>query len=449
VLVEIAAGDPSLRELMAAELKMLGHDVRAAATGRRLLADIRERRADVVVASTQLPDLAGTAIVERIKAEDAACDVILITDAGSYAEAVEAIRLGATDYLKTPVPPDVFQRILQEIDQRRSLQREFATARQTTPMPVDKSAMVGRSEPMLRMFQRLERIAASHASVLIRGESGTGKELVARWIHQRSPRSGEAFVAINCAALPETLIEAELFGHERGAFTGAVRTRRGRFHIAHGGTLFLDEVAEIPLPIQAKLLRVLQEGEIEPLGGNEVIKVDVRVLSATHRDLKARIAAGLFREDLFYRLKVLDAAVPPLRQRRSDLPVLVDHFLRRFSAPNVEHNITPRAWAAIASYDYPGNVRELEHAIQHAVVMAGEDNIDLMHLPTEILGAAEVDEDEVGGFTPLGQAVREFERNYLQRALSLADGNKTRAAQLLGISRKNLWEKLKSLGVES
>ncbi len=302
---------------------------------------------------------------------------------------------------------------------------------------------------MLRLFQRLERIASSHAPVLIRGESGTGKELVARWIHQRSPRSGESFVAINCAAMPETLIDAELFGHERGAFTGAVRARRGRFQIAHGGTLFLDEVAEIPMPVQAKLLRVLQEGEIEPLGGNDTVRVDVRVLSATHRDLKARIADGLFREDLFYRLKVLDVAVPPLRRRSGDLPILVEHFLQRFSPLGEMPEISPRAWAAISSYEFPGNVRELEHAVQHAVVLAGDEPVDLMHLPTELLGAIEVDESADAGFSSLNEATREFERGYIQRALMLADNNKTRAAAMLGISRKNLWEKMKGLGLSA
>ena len=443
----IADADRASREGLIRSLKAFGYPLRTARTAGEALGRVRETRPDVLFVDTRLPDLDGHTLLERVKSEHPRIDVILMTVGGSYAEAVSAIKLGATDYLVRPLDIDALGHELQQIAERRALQSELAEARQTACLPIDKAPIVGRSEPMMRLFERLDRVAGSRAPILIRGESGTGKELVARWIHQRSPRASGPFVAVNCAALPDSLLEAELFGHERGAFTGATRARKGRFQMADGGTIFLDEVAEISASAQAKLLRVLQEGEVEPLGGAGPVRVDVRLLSATHRDLRTRIQEGRFREDLFYRIKVLDVALPPLRERMGDLPILVEHFLRRFATPGVTPDISPRAWAALANYGFPGNVRELEHAVQHAVVLAGEDNIDLMHLPTELLGAVEPGDVPDGGFAPLGQAVREFEREYLRRALALADNNRTRAASLLGISRKNLWEKLKHHGL--
>jgi DNA-binding NtrC family response regulator len=255
-------------------------------------------------------------------------------------------------------------------------------------------------------------------------------------------------VAVNCAAFPETLIEEELFGHERGAFTGAVRRRDGRFKAADGGTLLLDEIAEIPLAAQVKLLRVLQEGAFEPLGSNSMVRVDVRLVSSTHRSLREQIVEGRFREDLYYRLNVLDITLPALRDRRGDLPLLVAHFLRRFS-PAGQHPaaIVPRAWAALEHYPFPGNVRELEHAIEHAVVLARGADIDLAHLPADIAGLQSADAPGSSALLPLATAAREFEREYLLRALGLAGGKRVRAADLLGISRKNLWEKLRAHGI--
>jgi len=327
------------------------------------------------------------------------------------------------------------------VAERLRLERAVAGARRDMVSKVFGPAIVGQSASMRRLFERLDRMARSQAAILIRGESGTGKELVARLVHQRSPRATRPFVAVNCAAFPETLLEAELFGHERGAFTGAHRKRIGRFAAADGGTLFLDEVAEIPLAAQAKLLRVLQEGVVEPLGSNTEVRVDVRILSATHRDLKQRIKDGLFREDLFFRLKVLEAVIPPLRERSGDIPLLVEHFLKRFSLAEPVPKLTKRAWDALLSYAFPGNVRELEHAVQHAVILADEA-IDLVHLPPEISGEDHLDLDDDRGFAPLSDAMREFERHYLIQALHLAEGRRTKAAELLGISRKNLWEKL-------
>jgi transcriptional regulator with PAS, ATPase and Fis domain len=263
----------------------------------------------------------------------------------------------------------------------------------------------------------------------------------------RAPPPGKAFVAVNCAAFPDTLLEAELFGHERGAFTGAIKRRDGRFRAAHGGTLLLDEVAEMSPPAQAKLLRVLQEGTVEPLGTNESVRVDVRVISATHRNLKERITAGLFREDLYYRLNVLNIDIPPLRERKGDLPLLVQYFLRKFTRPG---RSTPRlstaAWTALSEFPFPGNVRQLGHAIEHAVVLAGDSTIDVQHLPRDVAQAGEAARSPTPVPRPLGTAIKEFEREYLQRALAQADGKRTLAAEILGISRKNLWEKLRTHG---
>jgi DNA-binding NtrC family response regulator len=304
---------------------------------------------------------------------------------------------------------------------------------------------------MVRQNDRIMTIAQSEAPVLITGESGTGKELVARLLHQQSSRANKPFIAVNCAAFPDTLIEAELFGHERGAFTGAVRQRIGRFKAADGGTLFMDEVAEIPLPAQAKLLRVLEEGTIEPIGTNTPVNVNVRIISATHRNLKKQIQDEKFREDLYYRINVLDIHIPALRERKGDLSLLIGYFLNNQTPPGQPPpTISPRAYAVLAEYPFPGNVRELKHAIEHAVVLSRGKEIDLEHLPDDIVGnvtAPEKNPADNGRFHPLSTALKEFEQEYLLRALERTHGKKSEAAALLGISRKSLWEKLRGYGI--
>ena len=359
-----------------------------------------------------------------------------------------ALKEGAADFLTKPFDIDQLLHRLVSIERHRAMRSELDTARAALATRNVGSPIIGRSPAIARMLDRLETFAASDAPVLITGESGTGKELVARTLHDHSPRCAKPFVAVNCAAFPETLLEAELFGHERGAFTGAVKRRDGRFRAAHGGTLFLDEVAEVPLPAQAKLLRVLQEGVFEPLGTNTPVQVDVRIVSATHRNLKDRIAQGTFREDLFYRLNVLQLPIPALRDRRGDLPLLAEHFLRRFrpdASPPLR--ISGRAWAAIVDYPFPGNVRELEHALQHACVLARGAELDLQHLPADLAGT-DLDETvtDPRQIRPLVEAIHEFEREYLVRALRHTDGRKAEAARVLGISRKSLWEKLRAYG---
>jgi len=439
--------EPSIRLSVGDSLRSAGHKVRTASDGGEAEAFIASHPFDVIVSDLRLPKRDGLTIFRNVRREHPNTEVILMTAFGSVADAVGALKDGAADFLTKPFEMEQLLHVLTRIDKQRTMQRELDRARSDLAAR-GQSSIIGRSPPMVRLFDRIETFAASDAPVLILGESGTGKELVARTLHERGPRAGKPFVAVNCAAFPEALLEAELFGHERGAFTGAVRKRDGRFKAANGGTLLLDEIAEIPLPAQAKLLRVLQEGAIEPLGTNQSLPVDVRIVSATHRNLKERIAAGLFREDLFYRLNVLDVTIPPLRDRRTDLPLLVEHFLGKYSAGKPSAGISARAWAALSEYGFPGNVRELEHAVQHAVVLARGAEIDLVHFPPQLSGAASDATQRPAGLLTLADAVRAFEKEYLGRALRVANGKKGEAAGMLGISRKNLWEKLKSFEAE-
>jgi DNA-binding NtrC family response regulator len=445
----LADDEPSIRLTVADALEDLGHHVTLAVDGGEALDHIERKVFDVVISDIRMPKVDGMTLFRKLRAKSPETDVILITAYAAVSDAVEALKEGAHDYLTKPFDIDEIKLRVSRIAGKRSLERELDEARAQLAAKDPGQIIVGRSTSMTRLLDLVETIAVSDAPVLITGESGTGKELVAKTIHNLSPRSSHGFVAVNCAAFPETLLEAELFGHERGAFTGAVKSRDGRFQAAHGGTLFLDEIAEIPPMAQAKLLRVLQEGVIEPLGTNRPIEVDVRVVSATHRNLKQRIKDGLFREDLFYRLNVLDVPIPPLRDRKGDLPILVEHFLKRLVPQGqATPTISPRAWAALSEYAFPGNVRELEHAMQRAVVLARGGEIDLAHLPEDIAGVPPLEDappaEPQEQLRPLAQAVKEFERAYLQRALEEAQGKKARAAELLGISRKNLWEKLRS-----
>jgi DNA-binding NtrC family response regulator len=316
---------------------------------------------DVVITDIRLPRVDGLTIFHRIRAESPSTDVILITGYGDVSDAVSALKEGAFDYLTKPFEMEEILVRLARSEEKRQLRRELAAARAEVERRKNNERIIGRSGPMVRLFERIESMGPSDAAALITGESGTGKELVAQTLHALSARHDGPFVAVNCAAFPDTLLEAELFGHERGAFTGAVKKRDGRFKAAHRGTLFLDEIAEMPLSAQAKLLRVLQDGVIEPLGTNDSVAVDVRIISATHQNLKQRIADKLFREDLYYRLNVLDLHIPALRERRSDLPLLVEYFMSQRLPEGIEQDISPRAWGALSKYDFPGNVRELAH----------------------------------------------------------------------------------------
>jgi DNA-binding NtrC family response regulator len=448
--VLVVEDEPDLCQTIAEALVDDGYDVSCAKDGAEAMAAASAASFDVVLADMRLPKIDGLTLFRRLREERPDTDVIVMTGNAAVADAVAVLKEGAFDYLTKPINLDELGVQLQRLAAFRSLRRDVAAIRTELGKPLSsREQLVGHSPGMLRLVKRIETIALSDAAVVITGESGTGKELVARALHEGSGRASKPFIAINCAAFPDTLIEAELFGHERGAFTDATSRREGRFKAAHGGTLFLDEVAELSQPAQAKLLRVLQEGTIEPLGSNETVKVDVRIISATHRDLRARIADGLFREDLYYRINTLDIEIPPLRARGGDLAVLVQHFIKLFANPRRSADgITWRAWNALSTYSFPGNVRELMHTVQHAVLLANGGKIDYEHLPVTIRGEAPVvATPRAVPMVPLGAALKQFERAYLIRTLAEFGDKKGKAAESLGISRKNLWEKLRMHGI--
>jgi DNA-binding NtrC family response regulator len=423
------------------------YEVEELADGRAAIARASASFFDLVITDIRLPNAGGLEVFQAVRRASPATEVILMTSFATVGDAVGALKAGAYDYITKPFDLDELLVRVGGIAKKRALVRELEAARARLAGSND-TEIVGRSPVMVRLLERVDTVAASDASVLLSGESGTGKELVARRIHARSPRVAAPFVAINCGAFPETLLEAELFGHERGAFTGAVKRRAGRFKAAHGGTLFLDEIGEMPLPAQAKLLRAVQSGVIEPLGTNDSEQVDVRIVSATNRDLRKAIAEGRFREDLYYRLNVVGVHLPPVRERQGDLPILVHHFLGRFVPAGAQiPEISVPAWQALSVYPFPGNVRELEHAVKHAVVLARGGTIAPEHLPDDIVRVATATSANGGSVGPLALVLKHAEREHLLKALAMAEGKRMRAADLLGISRKNLWEKLRAHGI--
>jgi two-component system response regulator AtoC len=428
-------------------LRDKGHEIVMANNGEDALALVKSSAFDIMVCDVRLPKLDGLALFRSARQESPDMAIILATAYGQVADAIAAVKEGASDYLTKPLDADEMMVRIDRIGERIMLERQLEDARTQLAKLDPKDPIIGRSTVMCRLQDRVNTIAASHASVLVLGESGTGKELIARALHERGTRRNKAFVTVNCAAFPDTLLEAELFGHERGAFTGAVSRREGRFRAAHGGTLLLDEVADMSPAAQAKLLRVLQEGTIEPLGTNDTVRVDVRVISATHRNLREMIAAGTFREDLYYRLNVLSIDVPALRDRKGDLPLLVQYFLNKHRRPDrPAHRLSLRAWTALSEHRFPGNVRQLGHAIERAVLMAGDAEIDVHHLPRDIHARPKSPTAPAHDMSTLSVAIKAFERSCLQSAMSAAEGKRIRAAELLGISRKNLWEKLRMHG---
>lgn len=449
--------EPTILMSVSEALRAQGHHVALAHDGALAQTMLRNRVYDLLICDIRLPRVDGMTIFRQVRHESPSTDVVFITAFGAVPDAVAALKDGATDYLTKPFRLEELRSRIDQIAQNRSIQNTFANARATLAqkqqdLPQKKQhPIVGQSPNLKRVLDRTETFAQSEYPVLILGESGTGKELIAKMLHTHSARQNAPFIAVNCASFPETLIEAELFGYKRGAFTGAFQDREGRFKAANHGTLFLDEIAEMPLPAQAKLLRVLQEGCFEPLGTNQSAHVDVRIISATHRNLRQRVQQGVFREDLYYRLKVLGIEIPPLRERRSDLALLIEYFLQNLQEENESvPRLSARAMAALTAYPFPGNVRELEHAVQHAAVLARGQDIDLGHLPSEIAGHNPQEAPETlegGALQPLAEAMDVFEREYLLRALRLAHNKRTLAASILGISRKNLWQKLRRHGL--
>jgi two-component system NtrC family response regulator len=436
--------EPAQRELVSGFLKKQGLEVSSAESGVKALQLFRQDSIDLVLTDQKMPNMSGADLLQAVHAINPETPVILMTAFGSIEAAVSAIQGGATDYLTKPLNLDeVLYRIRQVSDRYRIIaeNRELREALQSRHRI---EGIIGESAQMLEVVSLVRRVAPSEATVLIRGESGTGKELIAKAIHFASPRASGPLVKVNCAALPETLLESELFGHEKGAFTGALTTRQGRFELADGGTLFLDEIGDLPLHLQAKLLRVLQEREYEKVGSSRPVQVNVRILAASHRPLEALIKAGQLREDLYYRLNVVTISLPPLRERRSDLSLLIDHLLRLFAEKNGKtiRGLTHEARDILLRYDYPGNVRELENILERAMVLTRDDVIGIGDLPLTVQNA-EV-EDEQG--TNLTVTVEAVERRMIRDALARTEGVQTRAAELLGISERALRYKLIKYG---
>ncbi len=441
----VADDEPLQRELVSGLLRKHGFEVLEAGDGAAALERFKAEAVDLIVTDQKMPGVSGLALLEAARALNPEVAVIVMTAYGTIEDAVAAIKHGATDYLTKPLNLDeLLHRIGQALDRRRLL-RENRELREALGERSRIEGIVGESGRMQEVLSLVRRVAPSDATVLIRGESGTGKELIARAIHAASPRARGPLVPVNCAALPETLLESELFGHEKGAFTGAQAARQGRFEAAQGGSLFLDEIGDLPPHLQVKLLRVLQERRIERLGSNRPIAVDVRLLAATHRDLEAMVRSGGFRDDLYYRVNVVTITLPPLRERRDDIPQLLERFLDRFARANGKtvRGLTREARDALLRYDYPGNVRELENIVERAVVLTRDEVIGLGDLP---LGVKEGEEAEADSRT-LPAAVEGLERRLIREALDRAEGVQTRAADLLGISERVLRYKLRKYGL--
>src|SRR5918992_6255568 len=376
--------EPALRTLMAERLASRGFGVVQAESGDKALELLEQFAFDIVVTDLRMPGVGGSQVIRSALERYPGIVVIVITGYGTVRDAVDAIKLGAADFVAKPFQFDELMHVLQKALEQRRLKSENAYLRSQLEERYKFGGILGKSRPMLALFQMLEIVARANSTILITGETGTGKEVVARAIHHNSPRRAHRFVALNCSAIPETLLEAELFGHVRGAFTGAVGMRQGRFEQAHKGTLFLDEVGTMSTALQMKLLRALQEREFERVGDNQTIKVDVRVIAATNSDLAKMVAEGAFREDLYYRLNVIPIELPPLRERRDDIPLLVQHFLKKF-APDAGLEISQGAMRALMAYHWPGNVRQLENAVERVVALsAGREQIDATDLPPEV-----------------------------------------------------------------
>jgi two-component system response regulator AtoC len=444
-LVLIVDDDESLRESLAMVLSAEGWEVAVAADAEQGLARFDETHPDLVLCDLRMPGRDGLSLLPELAKRRSDTPVILMSAYGTEELALEAMRRGAYDYLAKPFQPAEVVLAIRKAHERERLRRKSELLAREVERAVGERPIVAASNAMIEVLELIERAAEYKATVLLTGESGTGKEVLARAIHAQSQRRKEAFVAVNCGAIPEALLESELFGHAKGAFTGADRARRGLFTEADGGTIFLDEIGELPLALQVKLLRVLQEEEVRPLGESKPRQVDVRVLAATARDLEAEVAAGRFREDLFYRLNVLRVEVPPLRERPEDIPLLVDHFLALFrdALGKPVRGISDEALARLVAYRWPGNVRELENVIERAVILTRSEQLGVRELPTNVAACEAESDAGGGGDLSLKRARRAAESEMIRRALRETDGNRTHAARLLGISHRALLYKLK------
>ena len=480
--VLVVDDDPQIRSLLSDLLKSNGYTVRAAKTGVEAVASVEKQRPALVMMDVKLPDQDGLEVLRNLKKQRPELEVIVMTAFGGSSSAIKAMEHGAYDYVTKPFDIDDLLATLHRVFEHVEMSSEVATLRlELGKSAAERERIVGASRPMLEVYKLIGKVAGSDATVLISGESGTGKELVAEALHRASKRNPHPLVKVSCAALPETLLEAELFGHEKGSFTGAMTMRKGRFEAANKGTIFLDEIGEMTLGTQTKLLRILQEREFERIGSNTPIKVDLRVIAATNRNLAEDVDAGRFREDLYYRLNVIHIHMPPLRERMDDLPLLVEHFLAkfRFKPDAIPTTISEEAMGRLMGHDWPGNVRELENAIERAVVLSRGQPIMPDHLPlaespaaaggkarsrraAEKAGAAEegvTAEVEASGSDGNGsgdgmassgtfkEAVESLEKRLIAEALQRNGGNRSKAAEELGIYRRLLYAKMREYGL--
>ncbi len=441
VKILVVDDEAIVRESLRDWLSDAGYQVLTAENGPKALAIIETERMGIVIADLVMPGIDGIELMKRAKENQPNIEVIIITAYGSIPTAIAAMKEGAYDYIEKPFCPERVELLVKKLAEHQELVEENLSLRQRLEDHYRFENIIAKSSKMQRVIEVIKIVAKSNATVLITGESGTGKELVARAIHSQSHRQGKPFVAVSCAALPESLLESELFGHEKGSFTGAYAQKKGKFEFANRGTLFLDEVGEMSANIQVHLLRVLEEKEFTRVGGNEPIKVDVRVISATNKDLKRAIATGEFREDLYYRLNVVTIELPPLRERKEDVPLLAQHFLNKFALENQKEitGFSPEATEFLLGYDWPGNVRELENAIERAVILAKDSLITVADLPQENISLARS--------APIGKKLKEAEKNHILMVLSETGGNYSEAARTLGITRMTLYNKAREYGL--
>lgn len=438
--------EKNIREGLAANFELEDYNVKTASTGEEGLALIEKGDIDLVITDLRMPGISGEQVLAKVSSETPGIPVIILTGHGSIDSAVDAMRHGAYDFLTKPLNLDQLSLIV-----KRALEgREMSLQHQELKKELEDSnalkGMIGTSPAMQRVQQLIKKVADTRANVLITGESGVGKELVANAIHNLSSRKDKSFIKVHCAALSETLLESELFGHEKGAFTGADKMQKGRFELAHGGTIFLDEIGEINQNVQIKILRVLQEKKFERVGGEQTIEVDVRIVAATNRNLEEEVKAGRFREDLYYRLNVIHIQVPPLRERKEDIPLLVSSFLQEFNSENGKDikAVDKRAKSALFNYNWPGNIRELRNCMEAAVVMCSGDEISVEDLPPTVSSGSSGENCVI----PLGISLEEAEKIIIQETLLANANNKTRTAEILGIGRKTLQRKLAEWGIE-
>jgi len=446
----IVDDEQSLREMLAVLLSREGYQIDQAANGEDALDKIAAHNVDLIISDIKMPRLTGIDLLRRLREQENETTTIMMTAFSSTEEAVEAMKLGAYDYITKPFKNDEIRLVVKNALERRQLQRENRQLKQQLGERFSFKNLIGESDAMSRLIVLLERVAPSRANVLITGESGTGKELVAQALHLGSDRKKHPFVAINCGAIPENLLESELFGHERGAFTGADKKKQGLFETAHFGTLFLDEIGELPMGMQVKLLRVLQEREFRRVGGTSNIPLDIRLIAATNQDLSANIAQGTFREDLYYRLNVVTIELPPLRERRSDIPLLIQNFYRQKTSRNDNYQIDKQALELLLNYDWPGNVRELENLVERCLVLGDQELLTVDCLPPRLQrksSSLPAELREIPAGFNMEQWLEEQERQILFTALKQAVGVRTKAAELLGISFRQIRYRLDKLGI--